>query len=417
MLTGTASHQEPMRGHQVGHRKVKPEEMEAHMYVSQADQIEQLLGAAIAALDIPDADFAAAEARYQSLGDFLRDYWADDRTDGAVYLQGSGRLGTVTGLIHRNDEYDLDLVCRRDLLRESITQAELKADVGHGLELFVKSEPEGSPELDEEGKRCWTLLYPGHSFHLDVLPGLPNPEAKPNGILLTDTELHPWQKSNPVDYATWFHEVMKTEWLQKARRFAESNRMSVEDVPRWRVKTTLQRTVQALKRHRDIYFTDDLHNRTASVIITTLAARAYRPGGTLYEVLADVTKKLPELVQRDNGVYVVSNPVQPEENFADRWQKHPERAERFFQWIEHAQAHFAAIGAQRGLDRILEVTSSAFGSRPAQRAEEALGVGLHESRRAGRLSMLPGTATLVSGTTRPVRPHAFHGDSPNISRA
>jgi hypothetical protein len=64
------------------------------------------------------------------------------------------------------------------------------------------------------------------------------------------------------------------------REFAETRsvlakQMDVEEVPDWYVKTTLQRTVQALKRHRNIYFVDGPENRPASIIITTLAARAY----------------------------------------------------------------------------------------------------------------------------------------------
>lgn len=380
------------------------------MHISQDDQLGQLLGVAIADLDIPDEQFEAADARYKALAKFLCAYWGDDRTGGAVYPQGSMRLGTVTGLIHRNDEYDLDLVCRRDLLKGSITQAELKTDVGYGLELYVDSEPEGDPELDDEGKRCWTLSDGFYPFHLDVLPALPDVEAEPNGLILTDTELRMWQHSNPIDYADWFHGVMRTEWLRKAARLAENKGMHVADVPTWKVKTALQRTVQALKRHRDIFFTDDLHNRTASVIITTLAAQAYMPDGSLYEVLAYITGKMPYLVQLENGVYTVPNPVQPQENFADRWKNHPERAQRFFQWMERAQADFAALGAQRGLDQILEKTAGVFGTRPAERAEEAFGTGLLESRRAGRLGVIPGTATLISSAPRPARRHSFHGD-------
>jgi hypothetical protein len=391
--------------------------MARRVYSNQDDQLELLLEAAIGALDIPDAAFVTAEARYRELGDFLGDYWSDSHADGVVYPQGSMRLGTVTGLIHRNDEYDLDVVCRRDLLKESLTQSQLKADVGYGLELFVKSEPEDDPTLDDEGKRCWTLKYPGHSFHLDVLPALPDLEEQPNGIILTDTELREWQHSNPIDYADWFHRVMRAEWLQEALRFAESNRIQIDDVPHWKVKTTLQRSVQALKRHRDIFFTDDLHNRTASIIITTLAGQAYKPGGNLYAVLADVTAKMPSLVRYDDGVYTVRNPVQPKENFADRWQTHPDRAERFFRWMEQAQADFAALGAERGLDRILEKTATAFGTRPAYRAAEVFGTRLRDSRQAGQLGVTAGAATLIPGASRAVRPHHFHGDSPRTSRA
>jgi len=77
------------------------------------------------------------------------------------------------------------------------------------------------------------------------------------------------------------------------RRDVLAKRMDVESVPYPVIKTTLQQTVQALKRHRDIYFSDHLDDRPASIIITTLAALAYTGSGDLYEVLDDITDRMP----------------------------------------------------------------------------------------------------------------------------
>ena len=261
-----------------------------------------------------------AVTRYTAVGRSLAEHWDTDPYDGLVYPQGSMRLGTITRNYHRDDEIDIDLVARRDQPKQSISQAELKADTGVGLEKFVLSEPEGTPYL-EEGKRCWTLHYSG--FHLDVLPALPNPEARTgSAIIITDTELVRWQFSNPIAYADWFHTVMAKEIEEKRKVVAK--RMDIAQVPDWQVKTTLQQTVQALKRHRDIYFTDALDLRPASIIITTLAAHAYRgTGGDLYEVLDDITDRMPSFVRLDGQRYIVANPVEPEENFADRWHGKP----------------------------------------------------------------------------------------------
>jgi hypothetical protein len=376
------------------------------MSTNRDDQLNQLLRTSIESLDITDEEYKLAVSRYEAVGAFLADYWDDSLAGGEVYPQGSMRLGTVTRQIHRNDEIDIDLVARRDIAKTSTTQTELKADAGHGLDLFVKTDPEGSPS-NEEGKRCWTLLYPG--FHLDVLPALPDLEGGGTGIIITDTEVRNWQFSNPIGYANWFHTVMRTEWTEKAAAMRAA--MDVADVPDWKVKTTLQRTVQALKRHRDIYFTDDLENRPASVIITTLAARAYQPGGSLYDMLLNVTAKVPTLVEQRDGNFVVPNPIQPKENFADRWQAHPRHAERFFEWIRQAHADVAGLGSERGVDTVLEKVAKAFGERAAERAGRAAGSGLLEARIAGGLGMAAGTGELTSGEGRTVRPHDFHGDS------
>lgn len=372
--------------------------------------LDRLVGDAIASLDIPDNVFERAVARYEAAAAWLEQRWQRSGVSGLIYPQGSFRLGTVVRPIHADGEYDMDLVCRRDLQKESITQALLKGEVGRDLGLYVGSGPEGSPTLDE-GKRCWTLDYPGVPFHMDVLPAVPDLEAQPNGILLTDRELVHWQVSNPVDFAEWFYARLAREARELREVFAKQ--MDVEDVPAWYVKTTLQRTVQALKRHRDIYFVDAPEHRPASIIITTLAARAYTGSGSLYEVLVDVTKKMPTLIEHENGVWVVRNPVQPKENFADRWRSKPGSDERFFRWLHQAGVDFAAIGEERGLDTKLTKIAKSFGEAPKRAAAAKLGIGMREAREAGKLGAAAATGTLgaVATKSRPVRPHVFHGDA------
>lgn len=372
--------------------------------------LDELLRTGISSLDITPSERDLAIARYTDVAHSLGEHWGSDPNDGGVYPQGSMRLGTITRKYHHNDEIDIDLVARRDQPKQSISQADLKEDTGLGLEKFVLSEPEGAPTLDA-GKRCWTLHYAG--FHLDVLPALPNPDARSDtAIIITDTELLRWQLSNPIAYANWFHTVMAKELKDKL--VVLSKRMDIEQVPTWQVKTTLQQAVQALKRHRDIYFTDALDLRPASVIITTLAARAYSGGGDLYEVLDDITDRMPNYVSHDGQRYVVVNPVEPGENFADRWHGKPERAEAFFGWIAQAKADFDGLARTGGgIDSVISKMAAVFGDRPAREAGRTISRGVVDSRRRGALSYGIGTGALATAplaVTRPVtRDHDFHG--------
>jgi hypothetical protein len=372
--------------------------------------LDELLGIGISQLDITPAERGLAVARYGAVARSLAEYWDTDPHDGLVYPQGSMRLGTVTRNIHQNDEIDIDLVARRDQPKESTTQAELKADTGLGLQKFVLGQPEGAPALDE-GKRCWTLHYTG--FHLDVLPALPNLlTSSESAIIITDKEMLRWLFSNPIAYADWFRDVMAKEIEDRLKVIAK--RMAIDEVPDWQVKTTLQQTIQALKRHRDIYFTDHLDERPVSVIITTLAAHAYRGGGDLYEVLDDITDRMPGFVQYDGGRYVVANPVEPKENFADRWNGKPERAVAFFRWIEQAKADFDGLSrAGGGLDTVIRKMADVLGERPARDASQGLSGGIVESRRQRQLGYGVGTGMLVgasaAGTRRIARDHDFHG--------
>jgi hypothetical protein len=341
------------------------------------------------------ANFAATlETRWQS---------------GAIYPQGSFRLGTAVRPVHKGGEYDIDLVCRREIARDSTTQIQLKREVGAALSSFVASRPEGIPTLSE-GKRCWTLNYPKDPFHLDALPAIPDEEAPPDGILLTDRDVKAWQRSNPIAYADWFFAVMEEEFAEQRGLLAAQ--MQVDEVPDWRIRTTLQRVVQALKRHRDIYFAERSDVAPASIIVTTLAGRAYRGPGDLFDVLVSVATGMPEFVEVRNGVDWVPNPVQPEENFADRWAGRPERRGAFFEWMDVVQRDVASIGDFVGVDRILMRVAELFGEDVANGGGSALGQDYRRARERGDLRMAPRTGTLSSASSGiAVRGHTFHGDS------
>lgn len=368
-------------------------------------QLDELLGISIAEFDIPDHIYERAVERYEHAASWLADCWPDGQ--GEIYTQGSIRLGTMIAPVNPQDEYDIDLVCRRDIVKETTTQRQLKRGVGGALADYVAGRPEGHPQL-REGKRCWTLDYPHEPFHMDVLPAIPDREGLPSGILLTDRELSEWQHSNPIAYAEWFQERMRGEFLHL--REAIAKRMDIEDAPPSLMKTSLQRTVQALKRHRDLYFAGQPKDAPASIIITTLAARAYTGGGSLHEVLIGVTARMPDLVERVNGLYVIANPV-ADENFADRWRGHPRRAERFFDWIEQAHADFAGLGEKLGVHHVLKEMARSFGELPAKRAGERLGISVAQARDAGALG-IASTGLLAPTTTRPIPRHTFHGDAP-----
>ena len=65
---------------------------------------------------------------------------------------------------------------------------------------------------------------------------------------------------------------------------------------------------------------------------------------TIYEqVSSDMTNillKAPEWINRnkENGLYYIENPSYPGENFAKKWNTHPERATVFFNWVKQATA-------------------------------------------------------------------------------
>lgn len=377
--------------------------------MSRHEDIDKLLLGGAESLDITVDTYRRIERMYNGAAGFLADFWGVDSIDGIVYPQGSVPLGTVTRQIHRNDEVDVDLVVVRYLLKEQTTKVALKTDVGDGLKQYIGTGPEGDPELSE-GKRCWTLGYDG--MHLDALPALPNPESRTGtGLLITDKSLSQWQFSDPKGYRGWFFEQMAPQLELSRQIFAK--RMEIEDIPEPMIKTTLQQATQLLKRHRDLYFTDHLDDRPASIILTTLAAMAYAGGDSLFEVLEYLTVRMPTYIDRVHGKYVLLNPVDDRENYLDRWDGHPRRAKWFFRWIEQAAQDFSAIARAIGLNGAIATMGQFLGQRPAEYAAEQLGRSSFQARLTGQMKY-GGSGVVTTGaaaTGRLVRPgHTFHGD-------
>ncbi len=90
--------------------------------------------------------------------------------------------------------------------------------------------------------------------------------------------------------------------------------------------------IQLLKYHRDINWRND-DDKPISIIITTLATKAYNGEDNLYDALVNICKTMPDYIENRNDTYWVGNPVNENENFADKWKETPRKAQVFFQWL------------------------------------------------------------------------------------
>lgn len=304
-------------------------------YLSEASrQIDQQ----IQGLDLPRELANEAVAEYLRIASWLGapgSPLAQNNLD--LYPQGSFRLGTPIRPISREDEFDVDLVCHLEIAKEAITQAQLKALVGGRL----KADPAAWGKL-EERRRCWTLFYKG-KFHLDVLPTIPDADHRDTGLLLTDTDLVRWQFSNPLGYAHWFYERMRTTLQEERSVLAKSMRVDIESVPEWSVRTPLQRAVQVLKRHRDIFFIRDIERRPVSIVITTLAGRAYQNEPDLAQALVEIVEGLDTFIEMRDGKWWIPNPAHEKENFADKWNEKPALRDAFLRWRDQVHLDIESL--------------------------------------------------------------------------
>lgn len=381
------------------------------MFDTTSNLISRLLSGSVAGLDIPADLRAAATREYQRVGSWLSAY-ADGEAGWEVYPQGSFLLGTVV-LPFGADEYDVDSVCLRRIDKTETTQRQLKSEVGSVLEAYRRAHSHlfDGPTVLKERTRCWTFDYaPALRFHLDELPAIPNRAALPTGILITDRDLREWQRSNPLAFAEWFKAQAMLEFLDKRLRLAEARRTEPQAIPESEVRTTLQQTVQVLKLHRNRHFADDLDSRPASILLTTLAAHAYQGEQELYDAVLNAAEKMPAQIQQGPNGYSVLNPVEPREDFADRWRERPQLARKFFEWLERLGEDLREADSVRGLDRVVARLSESFGEAPVVKAAGELGDEYRRTRERGALTFAGATGLIGTAGSTPVRNHDFYGE-------
>ena len=270
--------------------------------------VADLLDIIVDHLDIPKSYYEKAVARHKSLGEWLcRPESKVAAFHPHVSPQGSFRHGTVNRPLINTEEYDLDNVTTVAMAKTAITQEQLKALYGSEIKGYAKANGMLAPV--EEKDRCWRLVYADEvAFHLDTLPCLPeepavilaltsrgvSPELAALAIAITDRQ-HPQYdqitaallSSNPRGFAKWFEKRARPLAEMRLRQLVERRLYaSVDDVPPYEWKTPLQRSIQILKRHRDVMFQKNPGVGPISMIITNLAAYAYA-GGSRRVVGAD----------------------------------------------------------------------------------------------------------------------------------
>lgn len=277
--------------------------------------------------------------------------------------------------------------------------------------------------LEPEGRRCWTLCY--EEFHMDILPCVPNNryyiEPFLTEIKLThklDSGRYIPKYSNPYKYREWFEERMRASLDEAKKDFSVRNQVEISKVPLYKVKTPLQRAIQLLKRHRDIMY-DKLpesrkDNAPISIIITTLAARAYNNEATIYEALCNIVENMSKYIKRSGDTFIIENPVMPEENFADKWNENPEKAREFYRWLESAKTTIltAPINAQ-GLHKVSEALETCFGCNIVRQSLVDDGHDTKIARENKALyvdGLTGGLKTTPSQTTKKVGGHTFFGN-------
>jgi len=305
------------------------------------ETLEEYLRALADSTSLTPTEMGKVVERYQSVGGFLdRDNSTIKRYNPRVSPQGSILLGTAIRPTNDKDELDVDLVCKlQDGSKSDMTQAKLKGLVTDEIKLYAKTHSMKPPH---EGRRCVTLDYRDDiGFHVDILPALPDADGmrstlrkqilsdgvrshllgsvSDSSIAITCSE-HPnfrclsedWPVSNPEGYGKWFESRQSVVLLKKRQAvFDGSIHANVDDIPLHDVRTPLQDVVKILKWDRDVTLGDD-EDKPISVIVTTLAAQAYRGETSLTAAMSTIQQlwmSLSKCVTASHGSPILPIPA------------------------------------------------------------------------------------------------------------
>jgi hypothetical protein len=318
-----------------------------------------------------------------------------------VYPHGSVRILTTVKPIGK-DEFDLDIVIHLKSNTPHTPQRiynELKRRIG---------ENEKYKGMMELKNRCIRLNYSG-DFHMDILPGIQESEYDQNRIKVPDRELGNWVSSNPRGYADWFigrANLVKESLLEKALR--------AEKLPadNFKNKKPLQRAVQLIKRYRDIYFQKDDTYKTSSIILTTIAGVFYSGEDSIFETIDKIITTIRIKVSEPSGRLKVLNPVNPNEDFTDKWDSEPQFYSEFKKFAIHLYNEWQKLKEEQGVVEEADIMKSLFGKETfvkAQTNQTLLLEGLRKERDLG-INRTSGTLTNIGtiGATT-IKSNTFYG--------
>lgn len=355
-------------------------------------------------LELTDTQYERAKGHYQAVGAWLSEAEDDVLTYAEIYPQGSVSHGTTVRPLGRK-EHDVDLIAFLTGAGPATPPGEVKQAVGDRLRSNGRYR-----DILEEMPRCWRLNYAG-DFHLDITPAIRNPQCDQGGELVPDKKLRRWKSSNPKGFRSLF---AKRAALRPATLLEKSHRATARaDVVPFPVqsatKGVLRRTVQLLKRHRDVAFTKrDTALAPLSIIITQLAARSYEYCVQHYayenefDLLLDTIRMMPVFVERHSvggqPHSAVWNETTQGENFAEKWNAHPERADAFIGWHRAALADFERVQEMEGLDEVGVDLGDFLGRDMVEKAIKSITDDFSAARGTTRLGVVAGLGLTTSVT-------------------
>jgi hypothetical protein len=320
-----------------------------------------------------------------------------------IYPQGSMKIGTTVKPFGR-DEYDLDFVCE---FRLPVNKLQSPLQLLKLLETRLR-EHELYRSIFEMKNRCVRLNY-ANEFHMDILPACPDPNVGGSCLFVPDRKSLTWKHSNPKGYADWFEsrcELALKLLIESRRLMAKAEPIPPQEAAE--EKAILKRVVQLLKRWRDIRYQKEPKLAPISMVLTTMAARAYGGEHTVTEAMTSVLNNFVSLIASSQPRAFVLNPANPKEDLSERWND-AAQYRAFVDGVRDLHKRWNEILAASGIQNVSHQLEHVFGE-PVTAAIRKQARALQDLREKSSLRVASaGLLTSAPAVGVPVRPHTFHG--------
>ena len=108
--------------------------------------------------------------------------------------------------------------------------------------------------------------------------------------------------------------------------------------------------------------------------------------------------------------WAVWNETTEGENFAEKWNSEPDRADAFFAWHGRFASDLSSLRSAAGLDTVRNSLGHSFGPEPVKEVFDGVAASANLARRDGVLALAPGLGLAYGHSPRTaVRPNTFFG--------
>lgn len=322
---------------------------------------EHFLLRAAREISLSEAQYEKINDRYSQLERILN---ASDNpllAEAHIFVQGSIRLKTTIKPVSGAPE-DLDTIDADAIIWLPHAQGAGAQEILDAIEERFKSGSRVQEEI-KQLRRGIRIIYADENpgFHIDVTPARAingNSQGNGEGKLEVPDRETGWKASSPIPYSDWLQAASSLEISLEELALAKSriamDAATQEPLPQYEDyldQDPLRATIKLLKRHRDEWAirTNNSEHRPISAVITTLATHAYlevaeesqsAPLKPLDAIL-EIVRRMPDHIKRQENEYLVCNPADNGENFAEKWNRPLEGGrycKAFQEWHENASA-------------------------------------------------------------------------------